>query len=130
MLQTRIVRIITRALSELIQHTIYEQLNILKLNDIFELEIAKTMFHYNKKLNVETTKHSQIKTIKQLHDHNTRLSSRNNYFLPCKRTETRQTVTDIYWTKSWQEILAHLKVADISLQVFKKKLQQHLTNHY
>ena len=46
---------------------------------LFKLGIAKIMFHYNQKSDIETTEHSQITTIKQLHHHNTRLSSQNNY---------------------------------------------------
>ena len=102
---------------------LYKQLNILKLNDIFKLEIAKIMFHYNQKSNIETTKHSQITTIKQLHHHNTRLSSRNSYFLPRKRTETGKQSLTFIGPKVWQEIPAHLKETDISLQMFKKKLK-------
>ena len=48
-LQKRIVRIITNSPSGAHTAPLYKQLNILKLNDIFKLEIAKNMFHYNKK---------------------------------------------------------------------------------
>ena len=79
------------------------------------------------KSNIETTKHSQITTIKQLHHHNTRLSSRSNYFFPRERTETGKRPLTLIGPKVWQEIPAHLKETDISLLEFKKKLKQHLT---
>ena len=66
------------------------------------------MFHYNKKFNIETTKHSQITTIKQLHHHKTRFFSRNNYFLPHKRTEKGKQSLTFIGSKVWQEIPAHL----------------------
>ena len=129
-LQKRIVKIITSSPFRAHTTPLYKQLNILKLNDIFKLEIAKNMFHYNKKSNKETTEHPQITTIKQLHHHNTRLSSRNNYFLPRKRTETGKQSLAFIGPKVRQEIPAHLTETDISLPVFKKKIKQHLTNNY
>ena len=129
-LQKRMVRIMTSSPFRAHTAPLYKQLNILKLNDIFKLEMAKIMFHYNQKLNIETTKHSQITTIKQLHHHNTRLSTRNNYFLPHKRTETGKQSLTFIGPKVWQEIPAHLKETNIFLQVFKNKLKQHLTSNY
>ena len=81
----RIIRIITN--SPFLSHTnpLFQKLNFLKIKDIVKLEMAKTMFCFNK--NSAKNESQTIVSITQKHHYKTRLAAQQNYFQPRKRTE-------------------------------------------
>ena len=86
--QNRIIRIMEfKSLTDCIStNTLYKSLNILRLKDIFELEIAKYMhsFHHNK---LPQNFNSYFRTASHQHTHLTRSITNKNYFL--KRVKTK-----------------------------------------
>ena len=62
---------------------LFQKLNFLKLKDIVKLEIAKTMFCFNKSSAIES---QTIISITQKY-YKTRLAAKQNYFQPRKRTK-------------------------------------------
>ena len=78
---------IIRNLSKIpyLAHTnpLFFKLNLLKINDICLLEIAKYMFH--QKNEPDSFHNLHLTTL--IHNHNNRLSLKHNYFIPRKRTE-------------------------------------------
>ena len=84
-LHKRIIRNITR--TSYLEHTtpLFFKLNLLKIHDICNLEIANYMFQIKNKLTLHDNQIFCLAT--QMHKHHTRLSSKNNYFIPRKRTD-------------------------------------------
>ena len=68
-----------------LSHTnlLFQKLNFLKIKDIVKLEMAKTMFCFNK--NSAKNESQTIVSITQKHDYKTRLAAQQNYFQPKKR---------------------------------------------
>ena len=64
---------------------LFQKLNFLKLKDIVKLEIAKTMFCFNKSL--AKNESQTIISITQKYHYKKRLATKQNYFQPRKRTE-------------------------------------------
>ena len=97
-----IIRIITN--SPFLSHTnpLFQKLNFLKLKDIVKLEIAKTMFCFNKS-SAKNESQTNI-SITQKHHYKTRLGVKQNYFQPRKRTELRKKTFSYIGPKIWQEI--------------------------
>ena len=123
-LHKRIVRIMTN--SSYLAHTkpLFYKLNFLKINDICHLEIAKYMFQQKNKSdsfhNFNLTTH--------IHKHNTRLSSKHNYFISRKRTEKGKKSFSYAGCKIWEDVPEELK--HCSFNQFKKKLKLHLISKY
>ena len=84
-LHKRIIRNITS--SPYLEHTtpLFFKLNLLKIHDICNLEIAKNMFQIKNKMTLHDNQIFCLAT--QMHKHQTRLSSKNNYFILRKRTD-------------------------------------------
>ena len=86
--QNRIIRIMEfKSLADCVpMNTLYKSLNILRLKDIFELEIAKFMhsFHHNK---IPENFNSYFRTASHQHTHLTGSITNKNYFL--KRINTK-----------------------------------------
>jgi len=67
---------------------LFHKLNLLTLNDVFKLEIAKVMH------NIENNKHlpdyisKNFERVNWTHNYNTRHSNKGNYVLPKIRRET------------------------------------------
>ena len=84
-LHKRIIRNITS--SPYLEHTtpLFFKLNLLKIHDICNLEIAKNMFQIKNKM---TLHDNQIFCfVTQMYKRHTRLSSKNNYYIPRKQTD-------------------------------------------
>ena len=86
-LQKCIIKIITS--SPYLEHStpLFFKLNLLKIRDTYNLEIAKNMFQIKKKMTLHDNQIFCLAT--QMHKHHTQLSSKNNYlyFIPRKRTD-------------------------------------------
>ena len=122
----RIIRIITN--SPFLSHTnlLFQKLNFLKIKDIIKLEMAKTMFCFNK--NSTKNESQTIVSITQKHHYKTRLAAQQNYFQPRKRTELGKKTFSYIGPKIWQEVPFELK--SLSYNQFKKKFKLFLTCQY
>jgi len=103
-LQKRMVRIMTFSHNKASSMPLFHKLNLLKLNDVFKLEIAKVMH------NIENSEHlpdyisNNFERVDWTHDHNTRHANKRNNVLSKIRTETGKK-SIVYWgPKIWQEV--------------------------
>jgi len=69
-----------------------------------------------------------ISSIVNTHNHNTRLASKSNYYIPRKRTDIGKKSFSYIGPQIWQEV--PLEIKSLSFQSFKKKLKKHLNNMY
>ena len=125
-LHKRIIRNITN--SSYLEHTtpLFFKLNLLKIHDICNLEIAKNMFQIKNKMTLHDSQIFCLAT--QMHEHHTRLSSKNNYFIPRKRTDFGKKSFSFVGPKVWQNVPNELKVLNFSQ--FKRKLKFHFISKY
>jgi len=107
--------------------TLFHKLNLLTLNDVFKLEIAKVMH------NIENNEHlpdyisTNVERVNWTHNYNTRHSNKGKYGLPKIRTETGKK-SIVYWgPKIWQEVPPDFKS---NLYCCIKKYDNHLIRHY
>ena len=103
--QNRIIRIMEfKSLADCVpMNILYKSFNILRLKDIFELEIAKFMHSfYHKK--IPENFNSYFRTASQQHTHLTRSITNKNYFLKRVNTKYGQSSFNFYGVKIWNKI--------------------------
>ena len=105
---------------------LFSKFNLLKINDICKLEIAKKMFGYRTNPEMHTT--SILKAVNQSHNYNTRLASNLNYSLCRKRTNLGKNSFSYVGPQIWHNVPLDLKT--ISFSLFKKKYMHYLINNY
>lgn len=125
-LHKRIVRIITKSPYQSHTTPLFYRLNLLKLNDICQFELAKCMYKINK--NPNSNVKNQLLLTKSAHSHNTRHSAKDNYYLPKKRTEIGKKSFDYTGPKVWQDVPHQFK--SCSFHVFKKRMKKHMISKY
>ena len=104
-IQDRIIRIMEfKSLAGRVPvNTLYKSLNILRLKDIFELEIAKFMhsFRHNK---IPENFNSYFRTALHQHTHLTGSITNKNYFLKRVNTKYGQSSFNFHGLKTWNKI--------------------------
>ena len=96
----------------------YKQLNILKILDIYHLELGKSMYQlYSDRLPAVFAQ--LFKKIKEIHCHNTRQTEKSNYFLPRVYKTIGQQLLTFRGVKLWHSIVDTIK--DRHWVSFKKK---------
>ena len=125
-LQKRIVRYICHQPARSHTNPLFIKTEILKLKEIFELQICKLMHKYrNNSLNIGTNKTIKLS---DKHNYNTRLASTSNYFMPQPRTNLGLTSFSYLGPKLWQGVPLELK--NLNQSLFKCKYKQYLLNRY
>ena len=127
MIQKRSIRIITGSKYRAHAEPLFHQLQCLKLNDIYKLEMAKLMYRINNSM-ISPTKANDFQLISQCHDHGTRLRNNRNYCLPRVRAKLGQNMTIFSGTKIWNGINKQLK--ELSFRTFKKTFKNQLISKY
>jgi len=106
----------------------YSKLQILKICDLFQLELASFMYKFKNKQLPFTFLHyfQETSTIcsKQL-----RSTTNQNYFLPRYRTKKIQRSIKFQGAKIWNSINAEIRKSS-SIKMFKKKYKLYLLSHY
>ena len=123
----RSIRIITGSKYRAHTEPLFHQLQCLKLNGIYKLEMAKLMYKINDNI-ISPTKANNFQLISQCHDHGTRLRNNRNYCLPRVRTKLGQNMTIFSGTKIWNDINKQLK--ESSFRTFKKSFKTQLISKY
>ena len=91
------------------------------------METAKLMYKIH--CNVSSFANlDKFNLIKNCHSHKTRLSHKNNFFLPRSRTRLRQKSLLYSGIKIWNEIPSSLK--EVSFYRFKKAVKVHYLSTY
>ena len=123
----RIMRNMTN--SPYLQHTtpLFFKLNLLKINDTCNLEIAKYMFQINHTMTLQDNQ--TFRLAYHIHKHHTKLSSKGSYFInPRKPTEFGKKSFTFVGPKVWQIIPDDFKL--LTFNHFKKKLKFHFASKY
>ena len=108
-------------------NTMYKQLNILKISDIYHLELGKFMYQlYSDRLPAVFAQ--LLKKIKEIHSHNTRQTEKSTYFLPCVSKTIGQQLLTFRGVKLWYSIDDTIK--DRHWVFFKKAYKKHLIDQY
>ena len=102
---------------------LFLKLDILKLPEIYKLQIGKLM----KKQIVKYTSQN-ILPISTVHSHNTRSSSKQNYFIPSVKSNIGKTSFNYYGPIVWNRLPNDIKTA--SEFRFKYLLKKYLINQY
>ena len=124
-IQKRSIRIMTGSEYRAHAEPLFQQLQCLKLNDIYKLEMAKLMY----RIMISPTKTNDFQLISQCHhDHGTRLRNNRNYCLPRVRTKLGQNMSIFSGTKIWNGINKQLK--ELSFRTFKKTSKNQLISKY
>ena len=100
---------------------------LLRIEDIFKLELGKFMFNFNKD-SLPNNFNSYFKKTNTVHNYNTRLA-KNNYFLPRKNKKRGQRSLSFLGCKLWSEIPDNLKNCPTILN-FKYNYQKILLGKY
>ena len=123
----RIIRIATFISIYTPINTMYKELNILNISDIYHLEFGKFMYQlYSDRLPVVLAQ--LFKKIKVIHSHNTRQTEKSTYFLPRVYKTIGQQLLTFRGAKLWYSIDDTIK--DRRWVFFKKTYKQHLVDQY
>ena len=111
--------------SKYLEHTLplFERLQLLKISEIYKLEIAKYMhkIHTNSSPRTES---DSFQRVSEYHNHNTRQSAKKNYFILRARTQLGKKVMKIKGPNMWHEVPDDLK--NLSIFSFKKQYKRYL----
>ena len=129
LLQKRIIRIISGADYWAHSKSLFLQLQVLNLEDIFFVEVAKYM-HFLSSNQDKFSQQSLYSQVSSLHNHNTRYRyrSKSNYYTkPTNLRVGRRTMHKL-GPKIWAQVPYELKQAPTNL--FAKKLKNHMFSKY
>ena len=126
-LHKKIVRIITK--SDYIAHStpLFAELKILKLHDIHKLELSKHMYKVSQNL-YPSTHCAKFTKASAIHKHNTRSSSKGNYFIQQVNTEYGKKSIRFNGSVAWSNIPGELK--KLPFGRFTKSLKQSILQSY
>ena len=129
LLQKRAMRIITHSNRRTRTTPLFSRLQILKLHDIYKLEIAKLMHKVHKKaLNICNTLTNNYTLLDNIHSRNTRRKHQKNYFVTRVSSKQAQKCSQYNGPKIWNEIPLQLK--EMNFFKFKKELKRKLICAY
>ena len=127
-LQNKIVKIIGGGRWQERATPYYHKLKILKLQDLFQLELAQFMFKY--KSNALPTNLSNLfQSVEKIHSKGTRSITNCNYFLTQCTSSRLQRSIKYQGVKLWNTLNPEIKQSS-SLAIFKKKVKLSLIEKY
>ena len=123
-LQKRAIRIISRV--PRLTHTspLFHKLGLLKIADIYTLQISKIMYKYNSN---DWLGSYEMATVKETHSHFTRFSI-SNYYSPLVKSRMSKGTLSIVGPKIWSTLPNELK--SLPFAQFKIQLKNHLIKDY
>ena len=116
-LQKKVIRIISKSTFDSNSDPIFKELELLKLNDVRQLELGKLMFSFNRSL-LPSKFNNYFSLNKQVHSYATRYA--NDFHLPFCRTNLRK------FSVSFQESIKESN----SLHSFRTKLKKTIYMNY
>ena len=126
-LQNKAVRIISNCNSKTSTTPLFYQYKILKIQDLYYLEIAKIMHQYsNKHLPICFT--SFFTQTSSIHNRSARSNIRNNLYLPHFLWSRCQRSIKFQGAKIWNSISPHIR--NQSFNTFKRNIKIQLLNSY
>ena len=126
--QKRVLRIMTNSTNRTRSDPLYMKLQLLKLNDIYKLQVAIAMYNISNKIWNIDSKTQPITSINTIHKHQTRLVKNNNYHLHSIKTNLGKSMITFAGPKIWSEIPQHIKI--LPKHQFKKEYKKLLLKSY
>ena len=126
-LQKRVVRIITFSHYDAHTSPLFKELSIIKLLDLIPLHNSLFMYDYFNN-NLSPVFNDFFKSVSTVHSYNTRLSSKNNYYLPPVRTNYGKFNLRYLGVKTWLSIDNEIKA--FSKSRFKKHIISSIISTY
>ena len=128
-LQKQAVRIITHSNSKALTKPLFYKLQILKLHDLYTLEIAKLMHRlYNNSLNICNLNRDTYKLLDDIHSYHRSRKQSKNYFIPRVKTTQSQNSLTYIGPKVWNQIPLNIK--NLKHFKFKNKLKRMMISDY
>ncbi len=127
-LQKRIIRTISCQPARSHTNPLFLDLGILKLNDIYKLEVAKLMFRQGKNCIINNSI-CPVNLVSH-HSHHTRLASNDNFFLSQPRTNLGLRSFSYVGPKIWQCVPTEFKDKTKAFSSFKYKYRKYLISLY
>ena len=121
-LQKKIIRIIT--FSPYTSHSapIFHDLKVLPLDLIYKYNLGLTFYKINN--NLTTTGSHHLTPLNNIHNHQTRLSTNQNFFQTFNKIKIGQSTYSSQGLQFWRKIPPNIKT--LSFLSFKYKLKKHL----
>ena len=104
---------------------IFYKLNLLKLQDIYQLKVGILMLKIN---NNSWFGNLNYRKLSSLHQHNTRQSTSGNFYIPSISTNLGKYCSSFMGPVIWSNIPKEIK--SLSVQLFKKQFSKYLINKY
>ena len=104
---------------------LFHSLKILKLEDVYKLQMGQLMQKHHKDKIVLSSRIANLSTI---HNHNTRSQLNQNYYLPSVRTNLGKTSFSFNGPKIWNSLPE--KIRNSSDFIFKRNLKNYLMQNY
>ena len=106
---------------------LYKQLKLLKLEDIYKLELSKFMHQLNCNMTPKVFEKNFVK-LESVRSYSTRQKTKNNYFLTWVNKTMSQKQLAFRGTKLWATLDNSIKTKP--LPVFKKILKERMIRDY
>ena len=128
-LQKHIVRLIAGSEYRAPSSPLFNQLQILPLEDIYTFEVAKHMnkFSTNQRSGLELINYCPISKI---HSNETTKSVQDDYYIIRTNTKFARRSLSVYAPLIWSDVPNELKNTGINFSKFKKKCKKHLIFKY
>ena len=124
-LQKRAIRFVCSERYRTPTNPLFIKMGMLKLQEIHKLEICKLIHNI---LNNSLQGSLQLNNLDNIHNHNTRLKSSNNFYINSTRTGLGKQGFNIVAPKFWQEVPTEFKL--LQFGAFKFKLKNMLLENY
>ena len=123
--QKKIIRLMTFSAFDHPSAELFLKLNILPLNQIYNLNLSMLMYKIHHSL---ITGEYKMTPISKIHCYNTRLSFNKNYYTSSTKSTLRLRNFSNQGTKIWSKLPTEIK--QLPIHLFKKSLKQYLTNSF
>ena len=124
-LQKRVIRYICKEGYRAHTNDLFKNLKVLKIPEVFELQVGKLI----QRLKSHTTVgDNNLIELSLIHNYNTRLSAKSNFYLSLPRTNLGKNSFSFNGPRVWQSVPEELK--SLTLQSFKHKFKEHLLKKY
>ena len=107
--------------------SLYSKLKVLKINDMFQMEIAKFMFKFNNQM-LPSFFNSYFIKLDKVHNYNTRQNSRNEFYQSFTDSEIGKKSLHHVCLNSWKSI--PLEKCHCSFYGFKKYFKTCILNQF
>ena len=126
--QKRVIRIMTGSNCQTNSSPLFTQLQILKLCDIYKLQMAITIHNLKNNIWQINNTNYQLSNLNTIHKYNTRISKNSNYYVHSIRTNLGKSSIMFAGPQVWQDVPNAIK--NYPKHTFKKAYKKFLLQSY